>query len=460
MSNYSTYNTSRTNGSNALQPTENQLNQYYTQCARKNVSPIDVSALTRGQMSEELQRIFDLPLPASEAQLQALKVLLEELTNAGVPGVKMPSEAFFAKLNTQSASSWIEKTRQLRAQHMDIMPASDQQIERLVEMYVFPDMNWESVSKQTTRIEEVYDVPDDGGESRLSTRSITYTEETSIRTRINVEGEVNGKQLWRFLTPDEFRMELKAKLTHQQASRLIDEHQGAFEAWKRTRLTRGQYNQIRNIENRLANIYKPRVVTETSSDTPFDFDAEDAPFNVSSTKQQWNPSAYEPLAEQIIGLFSREEADDYIRQLTYELNNPELRSFSGAQDLDYADYSIEEARTAKNGTQAKTNEFKELNNFLFALSDITGNYFEAEGHNVESLRHEALQVFFTYASPKGGENGASNEKREAVRTQIKDFVKQAILSKSIKFDALIRLADRSEIATEIVDDMIAKLASL
>lgn len=451
MTNYTSYNTSRTNGSNALQPTENQLNQYFSQCARKNVAPIDVSGLTRGQMSEELQRIFDMPLPASEAQLQALKVLLEELTNAGVPGVKMPGESFFNKLNTQTASSWIEKSRTLRAQHMDIMPASDQQIDRLVEMYTFPDMNWESISKQTTRIEEVYDMPEDGGESRLTSRNITYTEETSIRTRINLEGEVNGKQLWRFLTPDEFRMELKAKLTHQQASRLIDEHQGAFEAWKRTRLTRGQYNQIRNIENRLANIYKPRVVTESTNDNPFDFDMGDAPFNVSSTKEQWNPNAYEPLAEQIIGLFSREEADDYIRQLTYELNNPELRSFSGAQDLDYADYSIEEARTAKTEEQSKSNQFKELNNFLFALSDITGNYFEADGHNIESLRHEALQVFF---------NGASAEKREAVRTNIKDFVKHAILSKSIKFDALIRLADRSEIATEIVDDMIAKLASL
>jgi hypothetical protein len=89
------------------------------------------------------------------------------------------------------------------------------------------------------------------------------------------------------------------------------------------------------------------------------------------------------------------------------LNNPELRSFSGAQDLDYADYSIEEARTAKTDEQSKNNQFKELNNFLFALSDITGNYFEADGHNVESLRHEALQVFF---------NGASMEKREAVRS--------------------------------------------
>jgi hypothetical protein len=449
----SEYSAPRNTSSNArvLAPTENQINQYYTQCARKKVTPMDVTKLNRGQMSEELQRIFDLPPEPTDAQLEALKNLLSELANAGVPGVKFPPQSFFDKLNRETASSWIEKSRSLRAQHMDIMPASEQQIERLVEMYVFPDMNWESISKQTTRIEEVYDVPEDGGESRLSTRSITYTEETSIRTRINVEGEVNGKQLWRFMTPDEFKLELKEKLTHQQASRLIDEHQGAFEAWKRTRLTRGQYNQIRNIENRLANIYKPRVVTEGSSDNPFDFDTQDAPFNVSSTKEQWNPSAYEPLAEQIIGLFSREEADDYIRQLTYELNNPELRSFSGAQDLDYADYSIEEARTAKTDEQSKTNQFKELNNFLFALSDITGNYFEADGHNVESLRHEALQVFF---------NGASEEKRGAVRSNIVQFVKQAILSKSIKFDALIRLADRSEIATEIVDDMIAKLASL
>jgi hypothetical protein len=451
MTNNTSYNTSRTNGSNALQPTENQLNQYYAQCARKKVAPKDVSSFNRGQMSEELQRIFDLPPAPTDAQLEALKNLLAELTNAGVPGVKMPPASFFERLNRDTASSWIEKSRQLRAQHMDIMPASDQQIDRLVEMYTFPDMNWDSISKQTTHIEEVYDMPEDGGESRLTSRSITYTEETSIRTRINMEGEVNGKQLWRFLTPDEFRLELKEKLTHQQASRLIDEHQGAFEAWRRTRLTRGQYNQIRNIENRLANIYKPRVVTESTSDNPFEFDAGDTPFNVSSTKQQWNPSAYEPLAEQIIGLFSREEADDYIRQLTYELNNPELRSFSGAQDLDYADYSIEEARTAKTDEQSKNNQFKELNNFLFALSDITGNYFEADGHNVESLRHEALQVFF---------NGASMEKREAVRTNIVQFVKNAILSKSIKFDALIRLADRSEIATEIVDDMIAKLASL
>lgn len=451
MTNQTFYQRNYTSSARTTGATAKQLETYYAQCARKKVTPKDVSGFTFQEMSAELQRIFDLPLPASEPQVHALKTLLQELVDAGLPGVKMPGEAFFEKLTTESASAWIEKSRQLRAQNMDIMPASQQQVERLCEMYMFPDMNWESVTKTKTIQEDVWVTPEDGGESRLESRKITYTEESSIRTKVMMDEYVNGKQLWRFMTPDEFKEELLTKLTHAQASRLIDEHASAFEAWKRTRLTQGQYNQIRQIENRLANIYKPRVIVDASEDNPFDFGQEDSPFNVTSDTRQWNPVAYEPLSEEILSLFSREEADDYIRQLTYELRNPELRNIGGAQDLDYSDYGIEEARTAKDEATSRTHAFRDLNNFLYALSDITGNYFEVDGHNTESLRHEALQVFF---------NNASVEGQQRVHREIVDFVKLAIQKKALRFDALIRLADRSELASEIVEDMIMKMASL
>lgn len=453
-----------------------QLTFYYEVCSRKGISPKDVSTMSPFQISQEIEHILTLPNRASENQLNTLRSMLQELVEAGVEGVKVPPQRFFDSLNYDKASNWIEQTRQLRAKHFHILPATEQQIERLAKMYLFPEVEWESVTRQREEVVETFVAPTDGGESQLTRKKVTYTEETVIQRKIFLDEEREGTRLWRYMTPDEFKAELK-KLTHQQASNLIDKYSGSFEAWNRTRITMGQKNQIRQLENRMASIYTPKEVTAFDLDQPFELELGDtnvevdvdSPFQVKSKKvDNWNPTAYEGLKEQQLDMMSREEADIYIRQLRKEMQDRELRNIGGAQNLDYADYGIEEARTAKTVADARTKEFKELNNFLYGLADIVGLHFEmvetaeVDGQMIrmvttpESLRHDALNIFFNYGKRADGADagGATQEKKDELRANIIDFIKLAVRQKSIKFDGIMALADRSDIASEILDELI------
>lgn len=149
-----------------------------------------------------------------------------------------------------------------------------------------------------------------------------------------------------------------------------------------------------------------------------------------------------------LDMMDRNSAEKFIKQLQYELTLPSLRASTGAQNLDYADASIEETRTASDIARARTDEFKNLNNFLYGLCDVVGMHFEVDGRTVESLRHDAVQIFFDR------ENGASDEKKQALRNEITDFMKLAIMNKCIKFEGLMNLADRSQMAGELVDELI------
>lgn len=453
---------------------QKQLTFYYEVSARKGIAPKDTTSMTPFQLSQEIEHILTLPNRASENQLDMLRNLLQELVNAGVPGVKLPPQKFYDGLNFDTASTWIQNAQNIRAKHFHILPANEMQIERLAKMYLFPEVEWESVTKQTSEMVETFVAPADGGESQLTQKKVTYTEETVIQRKIYMDEERDGQRLWRYMDEEEFKSELK-KLTHQQASNLIDKYAGSFEAWSRTRITRGQKTQIRQLENRMASIFTPKEVTAFDLDQPFELELgdtnveieSDSPFQVKSKKlDNWNPTAYEGLKEQQLDMMSREEADIYIRQLRKELQDKELRNVGGAQSLDYADYGIEEARTAKNEADARTKEFKELNNFLYGLADIVGLHFEMvetveiDGRNVEmvttpeSLRHDALQIFFHHPAKGGAEGGASTERKQMLKNNIIDFIKLAVQRKSIKFDGIMALADRSEIASEILDEMI------
>jgi hypothetical protein len=461
-----------------------QLTFYYEVCSRKGKAPKDTSSMTPFQLSQEIEHMLTLPNRASEAQENTLRTMLKELVDAGIPNVRVPGDKFWSNFemwNATTASKWIEDAQAIRAKHFDVLPATEQQIERLSLMYLFPEVEWESITRQKQEIHEYWECDDEDDKMRYKKEKITYTEETVIQRKIYLDEERDGVQLWRYMDDKEFKSELK-KLTHQQASGLLDKYSGAFTAWERTRITRGQKTQIRQIENRLASIYTPKEVTAYDLDQPFnlgDFGdtnvSEDVPFQNNTKKvDNWNPRAYEPLKEQQLDMMSREEADVYIRQLRKELQDGELRNVGGAQNLDYAEYGIEEARTAKNEADARTKEFKELNNFLYGLSDIVGVAFEVidtttdNAGNVvkmvttpDSLRHDALQVFFdTKLHIKVGgkvvETGAgtTQERKDELRAQITDFVKEAIRGKSIKFDGIMALADRSEIANEILDEII------
>lgn len=436
-----------------ISPSEKQLETYYRICADKKIAPKDTSKFSGREISVEIEKLIALPNPATDAQINLLRDMINEMVDANVPGVKPVSNTFYQALNAKTIQDWITNARTLRAKNFDLLPANEQQIERIADMYLFPDVEWECVAKNIRIKESTFD--EDGYATK---RNINYQETVRIERKIMLEEEIynqNGErvQAWRFMTREEFKTELKNKLTHAQASMLIDKYEVDFRNWMRSRVTDYQRNTIKTLEARMANIFVPKEVTAFEMDMPFDMDAVDtnveqevdAPFSVNSKKlDNWNPVSYVPLTEEQITMLSREEADQYIITLRRESRDRDLRSSTNAQDLSG---DFEDMRTAQDDSKAKTKEFQNLNNFLFGLSDVVGSYFEVDNIGVESLRHEALQIFFDK------NNGATQEKKDALRVQIMDFMRMAVLGKAIKFTGLMNLADRSEIASDLIDEL-------
>jgi hypothetical protein len=442
-------------------PTDNQLKAYYEVCARKRITPVDTSHLTKASIGRELERVYALPEVASEKQIAMLKDMLQELVNAGIDGVRMPSAKFWENVGADrnKCSEWIQNTQKLRAKHFDKLPANESQIERIAEMYLFPDVEWESYGINIKIYTSTYDafITEEVMPIKENNEGVKIT----LPKHVAISGSFYGESTWRTMTHIEFMEELKKKLTHSQASAILDQYSVRFNTWLRARSSDIQKQQIREIEARLANLYTPKEVVAATMDTPFivknangaGVDCE-TPFELAEEVEtdetptpsvrfrEWNPLGYVGMTQEALDMLSREEANTYIRQLRYELQDNRLRSATGAQNLSG---DAEEARTAQNQSKAKTQEFNNLNNFLYGLSDIVGNYFECDSATIESLRHEALQIFF---------NGSSEEKQSDIRGQIIDFMKQAVLSKSIQFTGLMNLADRSELASSFIDELI------
>jgi hypothetical protein len=434
-----------------------QLDLYITICKRKGVLPIDVSEHSPKQLGDVIQSMFDMPTPATESQINMLRDMLQELVTASIPGVRMPSELFFKKLNQNNFQDWLEKTRNLRALHFDKLPANETQLERIVDMYLCPEIEWESISINKRETVESFD---EDGIARKT--NISYSETVTIQRKIyrneeTMEPTTETTSRWSYMTPEEFKQELTNKLTHQTASAILDQYTGIYQGWLRTRIKEGQKTQIKRLEERLANVFVPKEVTVFELDTPFEMEGEldtnveidtDAPFQVKSRKlDNWNPTSYVGLTPQQMNMLSREEADIYITQLRYELQDKELRDIGGAQTLSG---DFEDMRTAKTIANARTKEYTELNNMLFGLSAIVGSSFETDSHNVDTLRHDALQTFFDTQKA-----GASDERKAELFVQIREFMIEAIRKNAINFKGLMNLADRSDVASELIDSIIA-----
>lgn len=403
-----------------------RLKFYYEVCARKQITPLNVMEIAPVALGKEIERILELPAPASDKQKEMIREIIAELVSIGVEGIKMPSQKFFDSLTggrDGSASQWIERLQKKRTENFDKLPITEQQLERLVEWYACPDIPFEEFGVSMRIYEEHLQV---------------YS--TDLHTP-----DVLEKRMWRRATPLEFRDQLTRRLTHSTASRLIDQYSGVFSVWMRDRASDSQKKQIRRLEERLSTVYVPKEVTlydleDNGGDNPFGA-------NGSSKKHaNWNPISYVGMDEVQIGLLSRDEANKHINRLRYELQAKELYNTSDAQSLSG---DFEDMRTAKNEASARTKEFTELNNMMYALSDVVGNHFElsyptddGEVTTVASLRQDAMRVFF---------NGGSEEAKADVRGQIVDFMKDGLVRNCITFKQLIEMCDKSNTAMEILD---------
>lgn len=451
--------------------TDSQKATYYKMCMLKNVEPKDTSVMNMNEMRTEIDELIKLPFPASAEQKKLLKDLMNEMLEAKVPGVKKVPDELIESLSSERIREQIDKAKKLQAHYYDKVAPTEAQLDELIKYYLYPGITWEHYEVQTKIFFNTY-----------SAFVMDETEEESVdfcgfripKSR-KISGSFVGESSFRLKTPDEFRKECKSKLTHAQASRIIQRHREEYNQWLRSRASEDQKKLIRRLEENLANIYVPKQVEQYDLDMPFSLIDENGAFidesiqpeevdemellpfylddelDVRSKKfDKWNPPAYEPIADEILDMMGRDEARKYIDCLMNELSDRRLKARTNAQEfMRYDEFESAEERESLrsdvNEDKIYENHFEKFNEFLYGICRIIGREFECNQHNAESLRHHVAKLFM---------EKIETEHVVEVKQQIMEFMLEAVFSKSIDFRGLMLLAEDNQIASEFVDEII------
>lgn len=392
-------------------PTQKQIDYYLDLCQRKKIRPKDINKFTFEALGKEIEQIRQLPDPASERQIEKIKQLWQEINNLG-ENLKPFSDEFLNSLTggaTGTASQLIETLMKKRMELNEVAPPSDAQLQIIVEWFLCPDIPFEN-----------YDIQ----------------KKVILDSTYEKDGEVLNH--WRYMTPDEFANEVKSKMTKKQASEFIDRYRAMFYDWRKTRITQQQIRYIRELEQRLANIYTPKQVEFAINE-----DGEVVEIKHGSsrdTRGDLQTVAYEPLTEMQLAQMSYEEASLFIDQLKSELERKELYRYGDIYGDDQQ--ALEDKRSAKDRNDAIIREYTALDDLIYKLEALAGY----ENLDLHGLIKETLLE---------GEDHRSEEAKNA----IKEFMLQTIdvkrgFSQVMKdINRLQVMCEESMIATAILEEL-------
>lgn len=410
---------------NVNKPSIKQYSYYRDLCARKRVEAQTIDKFTFSTLRDAIDVLRQQPDPASEKQLDIIHRTLKELEDLG-DTVKVSPE-YIAKLTGGTggtASLFIEKLFERRQNFADTASPSEQQLKIIVEWFLCPDIPFESISVEHTQ-------PMKPGANVAE----SYTDTISINRKVALDGTK-----WRWMTPDEFAQEVASKMSRRQASRFIDQYRGVFYDWKSTRVTANQIKYIKELENRMANLYVPKPVEMAI--TP---DGEVMEISKSSARD-YNPNAYVPMEDIHLYQLSYEQASEFIDKLKSELSDRELSSVGSPYDERQQDFhDLTRAQSTKNQNDAILKEYTALSDLMYGLESING------------YTHDTLHTLIRQTLMEG-----MDDKSLEARTMIKDFMYESLdvkngqqLAKNI--GRLQTMCEASVIATEILDEMLNEL---
>lgn len=392
-------------------PTEKQIQYYLDLCQRKKVQPKEIKLFTFETMGKEIEQIRQLPDPASDRQIEKIKQLWQEINDL-CGNLKPFSEEFLNRLTggaEGTASQLIETLMRKRMELNEVAPPSDAQLQIMVEWFLCPDIPFEYYGIQKK----------------------IYLDSTTEK-----DGEVVS--LWRYMTPDEFANEIKSKMTKKQASEFIDRYRAVFYDWRKTRITQQQIRYIRELEQRLANIYTPKQTEFAVNE-----DGEIIEIKQGSSRDargELQTVAYEPITEMQLAQMSYEEASLFIDQLKSELERKEFYRYGDIYSDDQQ--VLEDNRGAKDRNDAIIKEYTALDDLIYKLEAIAGY----ENYDLHGLIKETLLE---------GEDHRSEEAKNA----IKEFMLQTIdfkrgFSQVLKdLGRLQVMCEESMIATAILEEL-------
>jgi hypothetical protein len=356
---------------------------------------LDVRTL-EGADYAQIRRITDelssRPMPASVKQIEIIKSTIAELNELGVEIAI--TEQIIDNLTggaEGTASQVIDMLFRKRTEAQANGPLSDKQAETLVKWFYCPDIPWENF-------------------------------EVVQKVAMPIEGNPSA---WRFMTPEEFTAELKAKISKSNASKFIDDHQHLYYEWSKTRISQYQIDTIRQLEERMANMHSVGVA---------EFAIVDGVVTqvYKKPKRDYAPQGYQPMTEHEIKQLSSTDASKLITQMQWESKN---REKSAVNVDDHAQQELEDKVQSfgKNELHAVNLEHQNLIDVIFKLEATIGQENE-ELH--ESINELMIQR-------KGNSVDVGNT--------IMEFMLDAMDTKLLTFSTLVSITQNSTIASRIVE---------
>lgn len=412
-----------TRSTNAFPPSVKTLQFLSDLRTRHRRSLVGLDTISYSEAQAEIKELQALPTPASDKQLEIIANTIKELNDAGdkinISQAKLHSLTGGREGTGSKMIEWLFARRQsLNIQQ----PPSDSQLDTLTEWFLCPDIPFESLSIA------VEDEIKPGANMSDSHTDTVCVEKKVLMPHVSATA-------WRWMLPEEFKAELKAKLTRSQASKLISEYRGTFYTWKSSRTTKAQMDHIRRLDQRLANI-------ESQAEVTFGIDQDGNVEEVSTSKKNtYNPRAHEPLSDIQLAQLSVEEAKILIDQMHSELNETYASIDNNAEQVHLNDKirSFDErtgAGVAKTINDARIFEYTKLSDLIYKLEAVVG-------HANDEL-HDMIKE--TLIDGAGDSIHVTHKIREFMLLAVDNSSRERALRTS---GALLQLTEDTEIGTKI-----------
>ena len=397
-------------------PSPKQYSYYTDLCTQKRVAIEAIEAFTPVTMSTKISELLKYH-PASNDQITLINNKIKELDDTlnlmsfseeqvdmflsntenvvsliigNLIAETMKVEMFTEGLTggrEGTASKLINGLIDVEKQFTSQLPPTDAQLGVLVKMFYYPDAEFEE-----------YGVP----------------------RRINLD-----EGLWRKPTPQEFADYIRDNMTKEEASAFIDKHRGGFYTWTQSRIRPQQLQYIQTLEARMCNDSRVSVIEQAVN---LDGTISDVP---SGKNESIVGTAYVPLTEEQLIMFSVEDASQFIDQLKAELEDrPATTLESTLEDGD-------SLRSITDISKQIEIEYQNFQDLMFSLEAVAG-YNNDEVHE---------------ASPYNLVADDSPESNVENRLIIRNFMKEFLSTGGITFLGLLEMCSESVTAQRIILDM-------
>lgn len=351
---------------------------------------MDVAELEGKDYRFVQSKVDELSNRPSPRQLEIIHETLGELAELGDP-IEVDQEVIDSLTGGQggTASQLIEMLFERRREAQLHGKPSDKQLDDLVKWFFCPDIPWENFN---------------------------------IVQRVVLEIE-NKEGAWRFMTPEEFKVEIAEKMTMAQAGDFIREHSHLFYEWEKTRIRPWQVQRIRSLEERMSNVQNASIMETAVVDGK-------VVVMYKKPQRKFHNMGYEPMSETALKQLSIEDADKLIAQMNAELNRPRQSSIpnsSAQDDLETKVYG--DPRDDRGGSaqlRAMNKEHQATVDFIFALEARTGTEQEELHESVNELMIQRI------GDPVEVANG------------LREFIEYAIDGKMVTMQGLVQMGSESQ----------------